>query len=169
MSRTAAADSDRGGIFDQAAYWLTIIAVYFLLGPLFFYAGKSKLLDDRAHAPPALKKQFAGTFIDTFPGVDIAWLIIGILEFAIFVLVVLSIVRGEFLPQRTKSLLFVALALALTDFACLSFGQTASGNSEGTALLYTYFGTTAVILLLVLRLPPNAPMRWLTARRQEDV
>jgi len=33
-----------------------------------------------------------------------------------------------------------------------------SGNNEGTASLYTYFASTAVILLLVLRLPPNSGM-----------
>jgi hypothetical protein len=68
-------------------------------------------------------------------------------------LMVVSIMRGEFLPRRTKSVLLVALALALVTFACLSFGQTSTGNNQGTASLYTYFASTAVILLLVLQLP----------------
>jgi hypothetical protein len=63
------------------------------------------------------------------PGVDTAWVIIGILGLAIVVLMVLSIVHGEFLPQRTTPAWVVALALALVNFACLSFGQTSTGNN----------------------------------------
>ena len=43
----------------------------------------------------------------------------------------------------------------MLTFACLSFGQTTTGNTEGSASLYTYFGATAVIYLLVLRLTRN--------------
>ena len=56
--------------------------------------------------------------------------------------------------RRPKSILLVALALALLTFACLSFGQTSTGGTEGTASLYSYFASTAVIILLVRRLPP---------------
>jgi uncharacterized membrane protein len=145
--------SSPGDLFDLAAYWLIVAGVYLLVGVLFLYSGKSKLFDDNGHAPAALKKQFEGTFIDKVPGVDTAWVIIGILELAIVALMVVSIMRGEFLPRRTKSVLLVALALALVTFACLSFGQTSTGNNQGTASLYTYFASTAVILLLVLQLP----------------
>jgi hypothetical protein len=161
---SAAPATSKGSIFDQTAYWLTVAGVYFLVGVLFLYSGKSKLFDDDGHAPP-LKKQFEGTFVDKVPGVDTAWMIIGILEFAVFLLMLLSIVRGEFLPHRTKGLLIVALALALLTYACLSFGQTTTGNNEGTASLYAYFASTAVIILLVLKLPPNGPPNWLGARR----
>ena len=161
MSTTAPA---RGSAFDQAAYWLTVASVYFLVGVLFFYSGKSKLIDGDGKAPAPLAEQFEGTFIGTFPGIDTAWLILGILEFGVFLLMVLSLVLGEFLPHRSKSLLLVALALALLTFACLSFGQTSTGNNEGTASLYTYFASTAIIFLLVLRLPPNGPAHWLGSR-----
>jgi hypothetical protein len=151
-------------IFDQAAYWLIVIGVYLLVGVLFLYSGKAKLFDDNGHAPAALKKQFQGTFIDKVPGVDTAWVIIGILELAIVALLLLSIVRGEFLPHRAKASLVVALALALMTFACLSFGQTSTGNNQGTVSLYVYFASTAVILLLVLRLPPNGAPDWIGGR-----
>jgi hypothetical protein len=157
-------ESSPGNLFNRAAYWLIVIGVYLLVGVLFLYSGKSKLFDDNGHAPPALKKQFQGTFIDKVPGVDTAWVIIGILELTIVALMVLSIVRGEFLPHRTKSGLVVALALALVTFACLSFGQTSTGNNQGTASLYVYFASTVVILLLVLRLPPNGAPDWIGAR-----
>jgi hypothetical protein len=38
---------------------------------------------------------------------------------------------------------------------CLSSGQTSTGGNEGTASLYSYFASTAVILLLVRKLPPH--------------
>lgn len=155
-------DERDGTIFDDVAYWLTIVSVYFLVGVLFFYSGKEKLFDGDAKAPPGIERQFEGTFVATFPGVDALWAILSVLEFAVFVIVVISIVRGEFLPHRRKSILLVALTLALLTFACLSFGQTSTGNNEGTASLYTYFGVTAVTILLVAMLPPNRPRAWLS-------
>jgi hypothetical protein len=153
---TRAMAAERRSIYDVAGYWLAVVGIYFLVGVLFFYSGKGKLFDDNGHAPAPLKKQFAGTFIETFPGVDTAWVILGIMELGVFLLMLFSLVRGEFLPHRTKPVLLVALSLALLAFACLSFGQTSVGNNEGTASLYTYFASTAVIYLLVLRLSPRA-------------
>ena len=72
------------------------------------------------------------------------------LEFGVFVLLLASLIRLEFLPHRDKSI-----------FACLAFGQTATNQFSGTAELYTYFGSTAVILILVSLMPPNRPDRWL--------
>lgn len=160
--------TERSSIFDQAAYWLSILGIYFLVGVLFLYSGKGKLFDDDGKAPEPLAKQFEGTFLDKVPGIDAAWVIIGILEFAIFLLILLSLVRGEFLPHRKKSTLLVALALALLTYACLSFGQTSTGNTEGTASLYTYFASTAVIFLLVLKMPPNGSPDWLGGRVRGD-
>jgi hypothetical protein len=88
-------------------------------------------------------------------------LILGILEFAVFVLLVVSLIRLEFLPHRDKGVLQVALAVALLVFAVLAFGQTITGQFAGTASLYTYFGSTVVILILVSLMPPNRPDRWL--------
>jgi hypothetical protein len=127
----------RGTILGQAAYWLTLAGVYLLVGFLFFYSGKSKLFDDDGNAPPPIKEQFKGTFVDTFPGIDALWVIIGVL---------------------------VALAAAFFTYACLSFGQTTTGNLAGTASLYSYFGSTAIIFMLVLLLPPRAPRNWISGR-----
>jgi hypothetical protein len=49
----------------------------------------------------------------------------------------------------------------LLTFACLAFGQTATKQFAGTASLYTYFGSTVVILILVSLMPPNRSDRWL--------
>jgi len=151
----------QGTIFDGIAYWVTLIGVYVMVGGLMFYSGKEKLFDDNGNAPQGIKAQFQGTFISHFPGVDAAWVILGVLEFGVFALLLLSVLTLEFLPHRSKRLLQVGLAVALLAFACLAFGQTATKQFAGTAQLYTYFGSTVVILILVSLMPPNRPDRWL--------
>lgn len=151
----------QGSVWDGVAYWATIAGVYLMVGGLMFYSGKEKLFDENGHAPAGIKKQFSESFLHTIPGTDAAWVILGVLEFAVFVVMVASLLRGEFLPHRRKSLLQVALAIALITFASLAFGQTATGQFEGTASLYQYFGATVVILILVSLLPPNRPDTWL--------
>jgi hypothetical protein len=83
------------------------------------------------------------------------------LEFGVFVLLVGSLLRLEFLPHRDKGLLQVGLAVAMFTFACLAFGQTATKQFAGTASLYAYFGSTVVILVLLSLMPPNRSDRWL--------
>jgi hypothetical protein len=151
----------KGSIWEGIAYWAIVIGVYLMVGGLMFYSGKEKLFDDNGHAPEAIKKQFADSFLHVIPGTDAAWVILGVLEFLVFLILLLSLARLEFLPHRRKSALQVALAVALITFACLAFGQTATGQFQGTASLYQYFGATVVILILVSILPPNRPDTWL--------
>ena len=151
----------QGSIFDGIAYWATLAGVYVMVGGLMLYSGKEKLFDDDGNAPQGIKEQFSGTFVDTFPGTDAAWIILGILEFAVALLLVASLFRLEFLPHRDKSMLQVGLAVALLTFGLMAFGQTVTRQFEGTASLYTYFGSTAVILILVSLMPPNRSDRWL--------
>ena len=154
-----------GSIWDGVAYWAAIAGVYLMVGGLMFYGGKEKLFDEDGHAPLPIKKQFSESFIHTFPGTDAAWVILGILEFGIFLLIVASLLKGEFLPHRQKSVLQVALSVALITFAFLAFGQTATGQFAGTASLYQYFGATVVILILVSLMPPNRADNWLRVNR----
>ena len=70
----------QGTIFDGIAYWVTLVGVYVMVGGLMFYSGKEKLFDDDGNAPSYIKEQFKGTFLDTIPGTDAAWVILGILE-----------------------------------------------------------------------------------------
>jgi hypothetical protein len=158
----------RGTLFDGIAYWATLVGVYLMVGGLMFYSGKEKLFDDDGKAPQYVKDQFKGTFLTTFPGVNAAWVILGVLEFGVFVLLVASLIRLEFLPHRDKGFLQIALAVALLAFACLAFGQTATKQYSGTASLYTYFGSTVVILILVSLMPPNRPDRWLGGLGRSD-
>ena len=152
----------QGSIFDGIAYWVTLVGVYVMVGGLMFYSGKEKLFDDDGNAPSYIKEQFKGTFLDTIPGTDTAWVILGLLEFGVFLLLVASVVFLEFLPHRDKLFLQLGLAVAMLTFACLAFGQTATSQFSGTASLYMYFASTVVILILVSLMPPNRPDRWLS-------
>jgi hypothetical protein len=158
----------QGTIFDGAAYWATLLGVYLMVGGLMFYSGKEKLFDDDGHPPAGVVQQFQGTFISHFPGTHAAWIILGVLEFSVFVLLLGSLIRLEFLPHRDKGLMQVGLAVAMLAFACLAFGQTATKQYAGTASLYTYFGSTVVILILVSLMPPNRSDRWLGGSRSPD-
>ena len=150
-----------GSNWDGIAYWAIVVGVYLMVGGLFFYSGKEKLIDDHGHPPAPIVKQFDHTFIGSFPGIHAAWIILGVLEFGVFAILVLSLILAEFLPHRPKHAMQVALAVALITFACLAFGETSTGQFSGSASLYQYFGATVVILILVSLLPPNRPDNWL--------
>lgn len=148
---------------DGVVYGLVLAGIYLLLGVLFFYAGKEKIIDGHG-APPPIEKQFSGTFLETIPGVDAAWTILGLLELAIFVLIVVSLVRLEFMPDRRKPFLLCALALAIFTFSILAMGQNVIGENEGVAELYIYAGATGVLIGLVLLMPPYRAQNWISGR-----
>ncbi|HEX6665743.1 MAG TPA: hypothetical protein VF081_04030 [Solirubrobacterales bacterium] len=148
---------------DGVIYALILAGIYLLVGVLFFYAGKEKIFDGIG-APMPIEKQFSGTFLDTIPGVDAAWTILGILEFAIFLLTAVSLIRLEFLPDRRKPFLLCALALAIFTFSILAIGQNVVGENTGVAELFLYAGATGVLLALVLLLPPFRPANWISGR-----
>ena len=154
-----------GTIWDGVAYWSIVVGVYLMVGGLMFYSGKEKLFDEHGHPPAGIVQQFQNSFVSTFPGVHAAWIILGVLEFGVFALLVLSVLLAEFLPHRQKHVMQVALAVALVTFACLAFGQTSTGQFAGSASLSQYFGATVVILILVSLLPPNRPDSWLRLDR----
>jgi hypothetical protein len=148
---------------DWAVYGLVLAGIYLLVGVLFFYAGKEKLFDGLG-APAGIEKQFSGTFLDTIPGVDAAWTILGILEFGIFVLTAISLVTLEFLPTKRKPFLLAALALAIFTFSVLGIGQNVVGENSGVAELFLYAGATGVLLALVLLMPPYSAATWISER-----
>lgn len=150
---------------DGVVYGLLLAGIYLLVGVLFFYAGKEKIFDGIG-APAGIERQFSGTFLDTIPGVDAAWTILGILELAIFILMVVSLVRLEFMPSRSKPFMLSGLALAIFTFSILAIGQNVTGENSGVAELFLYAGATGVLLGLVLLLPPYRRANWLSGRGQ---
>jgi hypothetical protein len=156
------APEERPDVADSAAYWLVYLGIYVLVGFLWYYAFKEKVFDDGLIAPDPIKKEFAGSFIASFPGTSVAWGILGIAEGLVVVGMVVSLIRGEFLPRRAKPWLLGSLAFSMAIFAVLAFGQNMIAQFEGAAELYTYFAATAVIFVLILLMPPYRPQRWLS-------
>lgn len=163
-SSTASTSPGRARWEDWVVYGLILAGIYFLVGVLFFYAGKEKIFDGLG-APAGIEKQFAGTFLDTIPGIDAAWTILGILEFGIFVLMVISLLRLEFMPGRSKPWMLSGLGLAIFTFSILGIGQNVVGENSGVAELFLYAGATGVLLWLVLQLPPYGAANWISGRR----
>jgi hypothetical protein len=153
---------DRAGVADTVAYWLVYLAIYLLVGFVWYYAFKEKVFDDGLIAPEGIKEEFAGSFIASFPGTSVAWGILGIAEGLAVVGLIVSLIRGEFLPQRQKPWLLGTLAFSMLIYAVLAFGQSMTAQHESVAELYAYFAGTAVIFILVLLMPPYRPRRWLT-------
>lgn len=148
---------------DWSVYGLALAGIYFLVGVLFFYGGKEKIFDGIG-APAGIEKQFAGTFLDTIPGIDAAWTILGILELAIFVLMVVSLITTEFMPNRRKPFLLSGLALAIFTFSILAIGENVTGEHEGVEGLFLYAGATGVLFFLVMQMPPYKPANWISGR-----
>ena len=127
-----------------------------MVGGLMFYSGKEKLFDDDGHPPAVRRGAVQGNVHRHVPGNPAAWIILGVLEFGVFVLLLASLVPPR-VPAPPEQVRYSRSAsrLRCSLFACLAFGQTATKQYAGTASLYTYFGATVVILILVSMLPPN--------------
>jgi hypothetical protein len=141
-------------IADATTYWAGIAAVYMSYGFLWYYAAKEKLFDQNGNMPAGLAKAYANSFIDSFPGVNAAWLLLGLLEAVVFLAVLASLVTGEFLPHRRKPILFASLGISMFTFAVMTFAQNMIADHESVASLFTYMGVTAVVFALLRFVPP---------------
>ena len=140
---------------ETIAYWTVVAAIYVGFGFLWYYSAKEKLIDQSGTMPEGLAKGYAGTFVDSFPGLDATWVLLGIIEAVAFLGFVASLLTGEFLPTRRKPILVASLGVSLLTFAALIFGQEMVAEFESVAQLFGYFGATVVTLLLVQVLPPR--------------
>jgi hypothetical protein len=137
------------------AYWAAMAGVYIAFGFLWYYASKEKLIDDGFAMPDGLKKAYAGSFVESFPGLDVTWGLLGLVEAVAFLGFLASLLTGEFLPSRRKPILAGALGVSLLTMGLLIFGQEMIGENEGVASLFGYFGAIVVTLVFVGMLPPR--------------
>jgi hypothetical protein len=149
---------------ETIAYWAVVASIYMGFGFLWYYSFKEKIFDDGGTMPAGLAKGYAGTFVDSFPGLNATWTILGIVEGIAFLGFLASIAAGEFLPTRRKPILVASLGVSLITFALLIFGQELTSEFEGVAQAFGYFGATVVTLLLVQILPPRRGI-WKPAER----
>jgi hypothetical protein len=149
-------------IADRASYWLISASIYFTFGLLFFFAAKEKLIDNSGTMPAPLAKTFHGTFVASFPGTNASWVLIGLLEALVFVVIAASVLMGEFLPTRRKPLLLSGMALSMFTFAMIAWGENLTGGFATVAELFEYLVGTAVLVVLVLLMPPYRKTQWLS-------
>jgi hypothetical protein len=121
-------------------------AIYFIFGQAFFSSGLEKLTTP---TPQWFIDTFGGTILNTLPGLDLSWRILGVMEILVVILLIVSLARLEFLEDRGKSWLKLALMTAALTFAALAFGQHLVGEFAGAASLFFYFGATMATLLVV--------------------
>jgi hypothetical protein len=141
-------------VFDAALYWTAMAGIYLAFGFLWYFAAKEKLFDQNGNMPAGLAKAYDGSFLASFPGQDAAWLLLGLLEAVVFLVIAASLVSGEFLPARPKPILLAGLGLSMATFALMAFAQNMIADHESVASLFTYMTGTAVIIFLVRALPP---------------
>jgi hypothetical protein len=78
-------------VADAAGYWAGMAGIYMAYGFLWFYSAKEKLFDQDGAMPAPPAKTYTGHFIADFPGVNTAWLLLGLLEALAFVVVLASL------------------------------------------------------------------------------
>ncbi len=127
---------------------IKLVPVYLLFVGTFLQAGMEKFFS--GGVPEWFTKQFAGTFLNAFPGaLKIQYYAIAALEILVVVFFLISGFRLEFLPGGSRDFLRAALVLALFTFFALGFGLRISGDYQGAANLFMYFGVTFLILMTV--------------------
>jgi hypothetical protein len=72
----------------------------------------------------------------------------------VFVLITASVLAGEFLPTRRKPILLSGLGLSMFTFAIIAWGENITSQFSTVAELFQYLTGTAMLILLVLLMPP---------------
>jgi hypothetical protein len=149
------------GLAKIATYATTLTGIYLSVGFLFYYASYEKLITDSGTMPAALAKLFKGSFFASVPGDNTAWVLLGLIEALVVVLLALSLLSGEFLPQRRKPILLAGLGVSLLAFGVMGLANNMIGNTPTVIELFTYFGVTVVVMFLIRQMSPYRPMSWL--------
>ena len=142
-------------VVAAAPYWLVFVGIYLAYGFLWYFAAKEKLIDDGGTMPAGLAKAFDGSIFASVPGVDASWVLLGLMEAVACVMFALSVIAGEFLPQRRKPILLGALGVSVLTFAVMAFAQNVIGDHESVASLMTYMAGALVTLVAVALATPE--------------
>jgi hypothetical protein len=142
-------------------YAMTLAGVYLSVGFLFYFAMKEKLFTDSGNMPAGLAKAFHGSFFASVPGNNASWFLLGLLEMLICVLLAISLLTGEFLPQRRKPILLTGLSVSLFAYAFMGIAENMIGATATVIELFTYFGVTIAAMFMIRQLAPYRTMNWL--------
>lgn len=99
--------------------------------------------------PDGFTNRFGDTWMALLPGgLALPYYTIAISETLIFVLFFLSLFRLEWLKGSDKMYMRLGLILSLFVFVTLSYGLRLTGDFDGTANAFFYFGVTLFALYL---------------------
>jgi hypothetical protein len=143
------------------SYGATLAGIYLSVGFLFYYAAHEKLIANGGTMPAGLAKAFQGSFFASIPGDNAAWVLLGLIEAAVVVLLAISLIRGEFLPQRRKPILLAGLSVSVLAYGVMIIANAMIGNNPSVIELFTYLGVTAIVMVVVRQMSPYRPMSWL--------
>ena len=147
-------------IAKVATYATTLAGIYLSVGFLFYYAAKEKLFTDGGTMPAGLQHLFAGSFFASVPGDNGSWVLLGLLEASVVVL--LAVASCEGIPAAASQANPAAgLGVSLLAFGVMGVANDMIGNNATVIELFTYFGVTAVVMFLVRQMSPYRPMSWL--------
>ena len=133
------------------------LSIALLLGVTWIIPAYNKL--SAGGVPPFFVERFQNTFLASFPGIPASFYSIAILEAVAGVLVVLSLVTGEFLGRKGTPWLKAAILLSILLFVQLGFGLRLAGDNDGAASLFQY--TVGAFVLFGVA-------SWLESRDQEQ-
>jgi hypothetical protein len=167
-TRVREAATSQATLLDKAAYWIGLAAAYLGLISLWYYAAEGKIIAGGLSTPAGVTKQFHGSFIASIPGTSAAWVILAVCEGLVFLGLVVSLARGEFLPHRAKTWLLGSSIGSLFVLALLVFGDSMTGQHASVPTLFTYIAATILMIGLVRVMPPYRPERWLSGEPQES-
>jgi hypothetical protein len=149
------------------SYGATLAGIYLSVGFLFYYAAHEKLIANGGTMPAGLAKAFHGSFFATVPGDNAAWVLLGLIEALVVVLLAVSLIRGEFLPQRRKPILLAGLSVSILAYGVMIIANAMIANDPTVAELFTYLGVTAIVMFVVRQMSPYRPMSWLAGEARD--
>ena len=142
-------------------YGATLAGIYLSVGFLFYYAAHEKLITDGGTMPAGLATTFHGSVFASVPGDNPAWVLLGLIEGSVVVLLAVSLLRGEFLPQRRKPILLTGLSVSILAYGVMIIANSMIANNPTVIELFTYLGVTAIVMVVIRQMSPYRPMSWL--------
>jgi hypothetical protein len=151
-----------------ATYSTILGGIYLAVMSLFYYSSREKLITDSGTMPAGLVKAFHGSFFASVPGDNAAWFLLGLMEAAVVLVLAISLLTGEFLPQRRKPILLAGLGLSILAYGVMIVANAMTGNDPTVIELFTYLGVTVAVMFLVRQMSPYRPMAWLAGEADAD-
>lgn len=145
--------SERTDVFFNSIMLLPLYAVFFYTMALPGWAkmfGGHQVIDRYVN-------MFKDSFVATLPGgTPLVIYILGILELAVPVLLIISLLKGEFLQTTAKPWLNYTLVLSIFTFTILCFGLAVLFNFAGSTNL-VFYPIFTLLLLVHLNQPKKQP------------